>query len=45
MELYGHNDRMWVRRPKGKFEAYRDKYSKKTVKHGGGNIMVLFIRV
>lgn len=38
INLVGPDGRTWVRRPKNK--AYDPKYTTKTIKHGGGNIMI-----
>ena len=38
IEMWGHNDKKLVRRPVGM--AFHPKYTIKTVKHGGGCIMV-----
>ena len=38
IELWGHNDVQFIRRPKNK--AYDPKYVLPTVKHGGGSIMI-----
>lgn len=38
MNLYGNDSKRSVHRPKGK--EFASQYTKKTIKHGGGNIMV-----
>lgn len=40
IKLFGHNDAQFVRRPIGKRMALDPRYTKTTVKHGGGSIMV-----
>ena len=37
-ELWGANKIKWVRRPKNK--AYDPRYTAKTIKHGGGSLML-----